>query len=180
MKKFLAILMIIVALFVGCSKPTTPPAEPPVVEISKPLTIAMNLGCTLTKGYILFDGQWATIKKYVPAAITGQIIPIANTFAAALKLYDSAVITWFDTKSEPSNFLQLRDNLLKLKDDLMPLIAKIQEIIKQKQAAEKAVQPIDEVMTLFGAVKSEKGLFTCTIDDLKALNEQLAKLPAIS
>ena len=182
MKKLIALLLLLVVFLsmpfiIGCeNKPTQPP---PVDEVVLPaaLTAAMNTGCATTKAYILVGTQWNMIKKFIPSALAGQVSPVLNTMQAVLALYNDAVITWADLKTEPLTFAALSAKIAQLKSDLDPLIAQIQAALKKKDNAEAKADltTINEALSLLTA----KGIFSCTIFDLKALNVQLKAIPAI-
>jgi hypothetical protein len=172
-------LIILAALTImpACQQPAQPPGETTtaIEEQSVLLTGAINTGCTLSKSYIIIDGYWQTIHPFIPANVLGNIVPIVNAYHAALQVYNDAVVLWSDTRKEPDDFAQLKQNLITINDSLIPLINQIIAAVnKANNAAAK-----DGAANISQAINN-KGAFSCTIDELKALNIQLKTLPLLS
>ena len=183
MKRFMFLcmfLLIVPFLMFGCDKP--PEVIPPdgtstIVAVPAALTAAINAGCTASKTYILVDSQWLLIRPFIPATILPNVIVACNVFQKSLNLYNAAVIAWSNNKTEPTNFAQLKADIKTAQEALMPLIAQIAALMhKAKSPETSALKAIDEINSNI----TEKGIFSCTIDEFKAIAAQLKALPVLS
>ena len=176
MKK-LALVLVIITILTGCPSPQPPqPPEPNVTttidEQGKLLTAAISTGCTMSKTYTAINSYYPMLKPFIPANI--PIVQILNTFHSALNLYNAAIITWADTKSQPKDFAQLQENLINLNNQLVPIIQQILDAARKSKdaGAVQAANNIDEV--------NMKGVFSCTIEEFKLVAETVKGLPVLS
>ena len=177
MKKLIVLLMAI-TLLTACPSPNvpTPPDDGVTTTVegqSVILSTAINTGCTLSNTYVQINSYYPFIKPFIPANISGTITPILNAFHSALNLYNSSVLAWVETKNEPANFVQLQENLVALNNQLVPLIQQIIDIAKKSKDT-TAIQSAENLDTKM------KGVFSCTIEDLKSLANRVKELPVLS
>lgn len=183
LKMAVVVCALITCLFLaGCNKPpeiVTPPNTGTVTvapEQSKLLATALNIGCSTGNIFVAVTNYLPFVRPFVPANIMEQAVPILNTFHSALNLYFASVITWSDTKTAPTDFDTLKTNLLKIKDEAMPIIQQILALIN-KPKEPKALLAEANVEK---SIVTDKAMFSCAIDEFKALSIQIKELPVIS
>jgi len=168
-------------MVMGCNKPpevVTPPDTGTVTiapEVSKLLQTALNLGCSVGKLYVMVDNYLPFARPFIPGNILDTAIPVLNGLHSALNLYMAGVVTWSDQKTAPTDYDQLRANLEKVRDEAIPIIQQIIAMINK---------PKEDVVVVKGmalkATIEEKAMFSCGIDEFKALAIQVKELPVIS
>ena len=110
--------------------------------------------------------------KFLDAQSPSQVAKAGADLGAALKTLFAVSENYPELKAN-QNFKQLQENLIELNNQLVPLIRQILEAAKKAKQEEpvKAVEDLD-------ALKM-KGVFSCTVDEFKAIAEQVKALPVL-
>jgi hypothetical protein len=167
MNKFFVILCACVLLMAGCNQPLPPAPGGPTTTITDATGVLggfMGTACMLSKTYIMIDSYWGFVSPFLPAAIKGNALPVLNMFLPALKAYDQAVITWYETKTEPGNWVKVKDDVMKIWADIQPLIEKIKTAIaNNKKSTDKALLAVKDL----SKETQSKPFTSCPIAQLK-------------